>query len=104
MPKPNDESQPQVPEPQPARLAVNAEDETERLKVLEATKEASTRRSSTENNGHPAASTEKDTTDKSRKLSIDVTDSKTESSHVAPDKPEENGESSDKINISKYIP
>ena len=94
--KPTEESQPQLPDSSQMNkvvVAVAANDEnSDRLKVSEASTDAARRSSAETNSSHPAPSlTEKDTIDKSAKLSTDTTDSKTESVHVAAEKPEEKG-------------
>ncbi|XP_032456820.1 ralA-binding protein 1 isoform X1 [Nasonia vitripennis] len=83
------ERQSQLPESQPTKIAIKTEDESDRLKVSETSKEAP-RRLSTENINHSAPLAEKYIVDKVSKISTDTTDSKTEAVHVASNKPEEN--------------
>lgn len=88
--KPIEESHSQLPDSQLSKATV-AEDENDRLKVFETSKEGA-RRASTENSSSNSLSlTEKDTVDKSTKVSTDTTDSKTEPSLVTAEKPEEQG-------------
>ncbi|CAB0040157.1 unnamed protein product [Trichogramma brassicae] len=91
VPKNNDESQTQSSDSQSInlsnKLSVNTEDENERLKVTETTKET-VRRASTETNSYSSSASADKDIDKPLKASKDTTDSRVE---VVPnEKPDEN--------------
>ncbi|KAL7286419.1 hypothetical protein TKK_0019368 [Trichogramma kaykai] len=91
VPKNNDESQTQSSDSQSInlsnKLSVNTEDENERLKVTETTKET-VRRASTETNSYSSSASADKDIDKPLKASKDTTDSRIE---VVPnEKPDEN--------------
>lgn len=88
--KHNDESHPQLPDSQSNKVSTKVEDENNCLKVSDNLKELP-RRSSNESNNYSITPNEKDTVDKCISVPADISDSKTDSSHIDVEKPEENG-------------